>query len=37
VRISMCSPNCAEENMTRTRDQSGDYVIDYVRIYQLAD
>ena len=37
VRISMCSPNCAEENMTRTRDQSGDYTIDYVRIYQLAD
>ena len=37
VRVSMCAPHCDEESMSRTRDQSGEYVIDYVRIYQLAD
>lgn len=36
VRVSLCHPNCAAEDMTRTADQPGDYTIDYVRIYQLA-
>lgn len=36
VRVSMCAPACAEENMTRTREQPGVYVVDYVRIYQPA-
>ena len=37
VRVSMCAPSGPEENMTRTRSQPGDYEIDYVRIYQIAD
>ena len=34
VRISMCAPNCAPENLTRTTDQPGEYVVDSVRIWQ---
>ncbi len=36
VRVSLCLPGNTE-NMTRTKDQPGDYTVDYVRIYQLAD
>ena len=37
LRVSLCLPNTAVENMTRTKDQSGEYVVDYVRIYQPAE
>ncbi|MBQ7638300.1 MAG: glycoside hydrolase family 16 protein [Clostridia bacterium] len=37
VRVTLCLPSCAVENMTRTKDMSGEYIVDYVRIYQLAD
>ena len=37
VRVSLCTPNTALENLTRGMNQPGDYVVDYVRIYQLAD
>lgn len=36
VRISMCTPSTGIENLTRGIDQPGDYIIDYVRIYQPA-
>ena len=36
VRVTLCLPGNTE-NMTRAKDQPGDYTIDYVRIYQLAD
>jgi len=36
LRISMCTPNLSPENLPRSVSDSGDYVIDYVRIYQPA-
>ena len=33
--LSLCLPNCKAEDMTRTKDQPGDYTIDYVKIWQL--
>ena len=35
VRVSMCSPSCAMDQMSRSTDQPGDYTIDYVKIWQL--
>ena len=37
VRVTLCLPGGSLENMTRAKDRPGDYTIDYVRIYQLAD
>ena len=36
VRVSLCTPSTGIENLTRGIDQPGDYIIDYVRIYQPA-
>ena len=36
VRVTLCLPGDTE-NMTRAKDQPGDYTVDYVRIYQLAE
>ena len=36
VRVTLCVPGTAPEKMTRTADQSGEYIVDYVRIYQSA-
>ena len=36
VRVTLCLPGNTE-NMTRAKDQPGDYTVDYVRIYQLAE
>ena len=35
VRVSLCNPHCSNDEMTRSKDQPGEYVIDYVKIWQL--
>ncbi len=37
VRVSLCQPSCKDDEITRAKDQSGDYTIDYVRIWQLPE
>ncbi len=36
IRVSLCIPACGHENIVRDHSQSADFVVDYVRVYQLA-